>query len=515
MPFLTSPIAWITGIPEPTLRLLMTLGLAYPIARVYNQMYIRGKGPIVSAATVTERNMFILLAGLGLSLFFNGSTIYHSLITVAVSYGVLYLNERFMPQNRLYGAAAVWGFNAIYLLAGYYFTATDEYDVSWTMPQCILCLRLMGFGFDYYDGATSVVKVEGPEATKKAEEATDHQTTVRPTEKVKPPSNLPLSFASDTPLAILPDFSQVLAYCYFPSAFLVGPQFSFSLYRKWLSTTPLQEEGNAVAQEEAEKDQMRYVFRCLGLAVVYLAIQQGIGGNYPTSYLLTDEYASLGLLRRIWIFMVTGKFVYNKYIGVWMLTEGACAYFGISYEGKDGQGRHLFGGLANALPLQFETSTSIDHVIGSFNINTNLWVKYYVFKRLKFLGNKQLSQFGALAFLAIWHGFHINYFTTFFCEFSVTLCESVLRKRLLPTVQTYTKSNAIALVAWKVVAWCTCSASLHYCVVQFDLLKASKAFIAYKNVYFLGHFILLGIFLVDKFVLRPVVRTPKDKVKAN
>ena len=176
-------------------------------------------------------------------------------------------------------------------------------------------------------------------------------------------------------------------------------------------------------------------------------------------------------------------------------------------------GRRQFGGLANALPTNFETATSIDHVIGAFNINTNLWTKYYVFKRLKFLNNKTISQFGALAFLAIWHGLHINYFTTFFCEFAVTYCESILRRRLLPCVLAHTAKNPLLLAAWKVVAWCTCSAALHYCVVQFDLLKFSKMWTAYSNVYFIGHFILLAIFLVDKFVLKKPVRTPKNKVQ--
>lgn len=31
-----------------------------------------------------------------------------------------------------------------YLLAGYYYTATDEYDIKWTMPQCVLTLKLIG-----------------------------------------------------------------------------------------------------------------------------------------------------------------------------------------------------------------------------------------------------------------------------------------------------------------------------------------------------------------------------------
>ncbi|CDH55298.1 lysophospholipid acyltransferase 5-like [Lichtheimia corymbifera JMRC:FSU:9682] len=510
MSFITEPIAWATGIPEPTLRLLMTIGLAYPIARMYKQMYLTRelKGPI-SAATVSERNLFILLTGLGLSLFFNGSDIYHSLLTVSVSYGIMYLANR--QGNRKLGTAGVWIFNSIYLLGAYYFTATDDYDVTWTMPQCILCLRLMGFSFDYQDGAVSKVTVEGPEPTRKAEQASDHATNIRPTAEKKPPSQLPLSFSADTPLEELPEFIQVLGYCYYPSAFLVGPQFSFSLYRRWLASSPFITNETVNDQEEAEKAQMRYVFKCVGLAITYLVLQQGIGAMYPTSYLLTEEYASLCFLKRVWIMMVTGKFVYNKYIGVWMLTEGASAYFGISYDGRDGEGNSLYGGLANAIPSQFETATSIDHVIGAFNINTNLWTKYYVFKRLRFLNNKLLSQVGALAFLAIWHGFHIAYFTTFLSEFLCVMCEGVLRKRLLPLVQPYTAKNPIAYYAWKIVSWMTCCATLYYSIIQFDLLKIGKAWIAYKNVYFLGHLIIAVILLGNKYVLGPLVRHPKAK----
>lgn len=32
----------------------------------------------------------------------------------------------------------------LYLLAGYYYTATEEYDIKWTMPHCVLTLKLIG-----------------------------------------------------------------------------------------------------------------------------------------------------------------------------------------------------------------------------------------------------------------------------------------------------------------------------------------------------------------------------------
>ncbi len=38
------------------------------------------------------------------------------------------------------------------LLFGYYFTESDQYDITWTTPQCILTLRLIGLTWDVYDG---------------------------------------------------------------------------------------------------------------------------------------------------------------------------------------------------------------------------------------------------------------------------------------------------------------------------------------------------------------------------
>jgi lysophospholipid acyltransferase 5 len=165
--------------------------------------------------------------------------------------------------------------------------------------------------------------------------------------------------------------------------------------------------------------------------------------------------------------------------------------------------------LANALPSTFETATSIDYVISAFNINTNLWSKYYVFKRLKFLGSKELSQFGTLFFLAIWHGFHIMYFVTFLLEFLYVQCELVLRKRLLPLVLPHTNQNEIYFYLWKAAAWIACQLTITYAVVGFELLKVGKAFSAYKSVWFLGHIAIIVILGANSLLPKP--RTIKKK----
>ncbi|KAI7863186.1 MBOAT, membrane-bound O-acyltransferase family-domain-containing protein [Spinellus fusiger] len=450
---ITVALSWATKVPEPSVRLLTTLILAYPVGSVYNHLYVR---PLLNSkantSTVEDRNRFVLVAGLALAFYYNGTNIYHTLVTTAVSYALCYVGDHL--QNRRLATIGVWIFNSAYLLLGYLFTKTDEYDISWTMTQCILCLRLMGFSFDFQDGA-EIKKSSGEAAI----------VTGNP---------LPLSF-TDTSLEELPEFTKVLAFSLFPSAFLVGPQFSFSLYQRWLKAP----YGGASIQhwEEIQKAQKLHIIHCVGLAIVYLGAQQFIGSYYTTSKILSEYNANLPFYKRVFF--------------MWM--AGATASFGISYNGMDKEGFYRFDGLANAAPSVYERVTSIDHIISSFNINTNLWSKYYVFKRMRFLGNKNASQFITLAFLAIWHGFHLNYFITFAMEYLSVLSESVLRARLLPLVKPYSSRNEIIHAAWKVLAWITTTSIVYYSVIGFDLLNLSKAWEAYKSVYFIGHFAMILI----------------------
>lgn len=67
----------------------------------------------------------------------------------------------------------------------------------------------------------------------------------------------------------------------------------------------------------------------------------------------------------------------------------------------------------------FENTKHFGHYVASFNVQTNLWTLKYVYKRLKFLGNRNISHLSALMFLAVWHGFHSGYYITFFLEFLI------------------------------------------------------------------------------------------------
>ena len=47
------------------------------------------------------------------------------------------------------GTALAWLGNMGYLLGAYSIYATENYDIDWTMAQCVLCLRLIGFAVSW------------------------------------------------------------------------------------------------------------------------------------------------------------------------------------------------------------------------------------------------------------------------------------------------------------------------------------------------------------------------------
>lgn len=98
-------------------------------------------------------------------------------------------------------------------------------------------------------------------------------------------------------------------------------------------------------------------------------------------------------------------------------------FLGLTHNGYDDKGQILWNGVENVKISVLENTTQFNHYIQSFNVNTNHWVGHYVYKRLKFMNNRLISQAAALLFLAVWHGFHTGYYVCFLHEFLVMYME--------------------------------------------------------------------------------------------
>lgn len=386
---LTSVLASSFGMPVEAFRLLLTLGAGkkmkfiitsltlnvasllpkgYPIAAAYKKY--------VSAEEKIWHHVYFAVCGICLCYFNYGSDTYHSLLAIFTTHIVVSM----LRGNPVVMLTVNFVFHMSYLMLGYYFTASNEYDILWTMPHCILTLRLIGYGFDISDGL------------KKEEELSKEQKLTALPEK--------------------PSILELLGYAYFPSSFLIGPQFPYRRYQSFTNGEFSQHSGNVEAGNQR-----------LAAAIGYMIVCQ-VGLSYlPDEYFLTPEFANQAFIKRLYLLGFWAKFSLYKYISCWLLAEGSLIHIGFTYNGIDEDGLPDWSGCSNVKLYLLETGNTMQHYVHSFNVNTNQWVAQYIFKRLKFLNNRNISYTAALTFLAVWHGFHSGYYMAFIMEYLIVSVE--------------------------------------------------------------------------------------------
>ncbi|KAK4878022.1 hypothetical protein RN001_010528 [Aquatica leii] len=374
----------LVGSSEAALRLLLSVFAGYPLALLHRK-YIYGKEPNL-------QHTYFFVTGFALGYFNYGLDILHPLTAMLVTYLIL-----IVFGGTVLAVVTSFVFNMGYLLIGYYCVGTDNYDINWTMPQCIIVLRLIGLTYDVYDGQ-------------------------------QPPETLSKD-SKKVALEKVPAFLETCGYVFFPTSFLVGPQFPLTRYREYVAGK--YGEGNKHPPNSVEAAVKR-----LALGVMFLMLFLILGRFVSDEYIISDEFNNINFLKKGFLLGVWGRFTLYKYISCWLLTEGACILFGITYNGENEQGVKEWNGVENVKVSLLENATEFNHYILSFNINTNTWVAQYIYKRLKFLGNRYYSQGITLLFLAVWHGFHSGYYVCFTLEFIVMYLEKDLKSII--------KSNAKA-----------------------------------------------------------------------
>ncbi|KAI8594437.1 hypothetical protein EDD21DRAFT_345490 [Dissophora ornata] len=313
----TQSISDASGIPEPSLRLLLTILAGYPISILYRLVFLNKTSSIIGQSA---RNSFFVVTGLLMSYFFNSFDIIHPLTTCIGTWLICRIVGVVSPKNRTPASVISFVFNFGYLLTSYQYAATEGYDICYTMQQCVQCLRMIGYAMDFMDGQ--------PQSNSSSKKAAVVETSKEKAseEKIKEAAGpTPISFGRDIALAKLPSLAETIGYAFFPFAFLVGPQFSFSLYKKFISmelfnvplpaTAGKDEAKEAAATATANgipQGSLRYATRCFFLGVFYLGLGQVLGSYFPSAALLSKAFMERSFLERVFIFWWTGKTVLNK-----------------------------------------------------------------------------------------------------------------------------------------------------------------------------------------------------------
>nr|CAH8843285.1 unnamed protein product [Trichobilharzia regenti] len=423
------------------IRLILSILMGYPIASLYNMRS--------GSWRVFYRHLYLFACGVTLFLWNFGFDIVHMFIGI---FTTMIVNYCFAHSKVAVIFAFV--FNMAYLVIGSHICNRGTYDINWTMPYCILCLRLIGLSWDLYDASK-------PEAQRSASQ-------------------------KKSALAKFPGVMETLAFCFTPTAFLTGPQFPMRHFQAFIDGTL---RPSIVLRNRTFKDRFIYnvkVQRTLGrfiMGFIGIIILSRLLTVYPADTLLTDEFRNeWSFFSRLFYMMVFVQLVLLRYVSIWLIAEGSCVLLGLGCTGfvhirckgldqlpdmksttnkdtkiptRDGpvlkrrdsavewsvadnrikslaelydptqvevrEAPHT--ACANISLARFLLATNTDDLVAGFNINTNKWVLEYVYKRLRFLGNKNLSQLLTLLFLALWHGTYSGYYINFSVELLVVIVE--------------------------------------------------------------------------------------------
>jgi lysophospholipid acyltransferase len=204
---------------------------------------------------------------------------------------------------------------------------------------------------------------------------------------------------------------------------MAGPAFDYVEYTKYISTAMFDlPPGTDPAKAPPRRKQRRIprsgtpamIKMATGLAWIFMYLK--LSAIFTVDRLLSDEYLEYGFLRRVWVLHLFGFSARTKYYGVWALTEGACILSGIGYAGFDVKtGRAVWDRVVNVKPVDLEMAQNTRAYLAAWNINTNNWLRNYVYLRVTPKGKKpgfraSLATFGTSAF---WHGFYPGYYFAF------------------------------------------------------------------------------------------------------
>lgn len=238
---------------------------------------------------------------------------------------------------------------------------------------------------------------------------------------------LPASELSDlqkkNSIKVMPNLLDFFGYVFFFPSLMAGPAFDYQEYRTYISTKMFELPAGVDPSKAPPTRKKRKIPRSgtpaaikavCGLLWVFTFLQ--LNSKYPPEYFLTNDYLKYSIFRRIFILYMLGVTTRTKYYGVWFLSEGACILSGIGYNGIDEKtGRAKWDRLSNVKPMEVETAQNVRAYLGGWNVNTNHWLRNYMYLRVTPKGKKPGFQATLATFVtsAFWHGFYPGYYLSF------------------------------------------------------------------------------------------------------
>ncbi|PBP23862.1 MBOAT family protein, partial [Diplocarpon rosae] len=297
---------------------------------------------------------------------------------------------------------------------------------------------------------------------------------------------------------------------FFPSLF-AGPAFDYVDYRYWIETTMFEVPAGVDPSKKAPTRKKRKIPRsgtpatwkaATGLFWIVLFLQ--LSGWYYPDLLTGDEYLNHGFFHRVWILHMLGLTTRFKYYGVWALTEGACILSGLGYKGIDPvTGKVSWDRLRNVSPWGVESAQNTRAYLGNWNINTNNWLRNYIYLRVTPRGKKPGFRASMATFVtsAFWHGFYPGYYLSFVLASFVQTVAKNCRRYFRPFfLDAKTTQPTPAKIYYDICSYLVTQLAFSFITAPFVLLTLRASFLVWARVYF---YAVIGTAMATAFFASP------------
>ncbi|CAG8645127.1 6432_t:CDS:10 [Cetraspora pellucida] len=276
----------------------------------------------------------------------------------------------------------------------------------------------------------------------------------------------PRSVSPSKAIRSLPPFLEFLGYVFFFGGFLVGPSFDFMDYRRFVNMEMYRvDKTDKIDKTNNDKNQSikgySYVIpngsfpamKKLASGLFFIVCLVTFGGNYSYEWTLSEEYKNL------------------SYYVIWLIAEGACILSGIGFNGYDENGNAKWNRVTNIDFIGYETADNIKQLLESWNMNTNKWLKNYVYLRVTPPGQKPnfFSTIITFGVSAVWHGFYPGYYLTFIGGAFMQNLHRKIHRTVRPIFLTTRFAPYKPL--YNFLGWLTTQFFINYLVISFVLLS--------------------------------------------
>ncbi|KAI1760155.1 MBOAT-domain-containing protein [Hypoxylon sp. FL1150] len=293
----------------------------------------------------------------------------------------------------------------------------------------------------------------------------------------------------------LPGLLDYAGYVLFFPSLLAGPAFDYNEYRGWIECSMFDVPATLDPAKKPPTRKRRKIPRSgtpamwkLASGLVWIYLFLNLSKWYSHEVLLGDRYPTLGFLRRVFVMHMVGFTARTKYYGVWSLAEGSCILAGLGYNGVDPvTGKISWNRLQNINPWGVESAQNSRAYLENWNMNTNKWLRYYIYLRVTPRNRKPGFRASMATFVtsAFWHGFYPGYYLSFVLASFVQTAAKHFRRNVRPFfLDPVTQKPLPSKKYYDAASWLATQATFSFVVAPFVILRLDHSLAAWGRVYY-------------------------------